>query len=326
MGTKNAVSKSYLSDSQRFAQICNNQLFGGRQVIQPEKLRELDPEELMVEGEHALDLEILEKYRDVLRIYDSQVMFLILGIENQEEVHYAMPLRQMLYDVLKYESQRVRLEREHREKKDLRGAEYVSGIAKNDRLIPVITLTVYWGKEPWDGAKSLYEMLDIPPVLSQYKDIINDYRMNLLEVCSMENLEAYRGELKALFGFIRYQKDKAALSRFVMENEDIFHALTSETIRAISVLGGARELGQYVKREKEDEEEIDMCEALQEMIMDGKIEGKAEDVLELLEDLGEIPEDLREQVMSQRDLEVLKRWHKLAAKAETVQEFMDQMS
>lgn len=36
--------------------------------------------------------------------------------------------------------------------------------------------------------------LDSPPVLAQYKDIINDYRMNLLEVNSMDNLESYRGE------------------------------------------------------------------------------------------------------------------------------------
>lgn len=30
-------------------------------------------------------------------------------------------------------------------------------MTKSDRLMPVITLTVYWGKEAWDGAKSLYE-------------------------------------------------------------------------------------------------------------------------------------------------------------------------
>lgn len=122
MRNKNAVSKSYLSDNQRFAQTCNNQLFGGRKLIQPEKLRELDPGELSVNGERAPDLAVLEKYRDVLRIYDDQMMFLILGIENQNEVHYAMPLRQMLYDVLKYENQRVQVEREHREKKRLAGA------------------------------------------------------------------------------------------------------------------------------------------------------------------------------------------------------------
>lgn len=171
MRNKNAVSKSYLSDSQRFAQICNNQLFGSRRVIEPERLRELDTGELAIIGDRAPALEVLEKY--------------------------------------------------------------MSGMAKTDRLMPVITLTVYWGKEAWDGAKSLYEMLDIPPVLSQYKDIINDYRMNLLEVHSMENLEAYSGELKALFGFVRYQKDKTALKQFVSENEDIFQSLTPETIRAI---------------------------------------------------------------------------------------------
>ena len=49
----------------------------------------------------------------------------------------------------------------------------------------------------------------------------------------MENLEAYSGELKALFGFVRYQKDKTALKQFVSENEDIFQSLTPETIRAI---------------------------------------------------------------------------------------------
>ena len=120
MGSKNAVSKAYLSDRKRFAQICNNQLFGGKPVISPELLRELDTEELLVAGQNRKELNTLEKYRDILRIYDDQVMFMILGIENQSEVHYAMPLRQLLYDVLKYESQRAALERQHREKRDLR--------------------------------------------------------------------------------------------------------------------------------------------------------------------------------------------------------------
>ncbi len=325
MRSKNAVSKSYLSDGQRFAQVCNNQLFGGRKIIRPDKLRELDPGEPVLKGTRASELEVLEKYRDVLRIYDDQMIFLILGIENQNEVHYAMPLRQMLYDVLKYENQRVRMERDHREKKDLQGAEYLSGMAREDRLMPVITLTVYWGKEAWNGAKSLCEMLDIPPVLSQYKDIINDYRMNLLEVCSMDNLEAYSGELKALFGFVRYQRDKTALTRFVDENREIFQALTPETARAISVLGNFRGLENYLENRKDDEEVFDMCEAVQEMILDGKTEGKAESVLELLEEVGEVPEEVRAEIMAQQDLDILKKWLKLAARADTVEGFISGM-
>lgn len=70
--------------------------------------------------------------------------------------------------------------------------------------MPVITLTVYWGKEAWDGAKSLYEILDIPPVLSQYKDIINNYHLNLLEVHSMERVGSLLGKQERMQGGVGY--------------------------------------------------------------------------------------------------------------------------
>ena len=56
--------------------------------------------------------------------------------------------------------------------------------------------------------------------------------------------------------------------------------------------------------------------------MEGKIEGKAEDVLELLEELGSVPTGLRERIMRERDLDVLRRLHKLAARAENLEEFV----
>ena len=55
----------------------------------------------------------------------------------------------------------------------------------------------------------------------------------------------------------------------------------------------------------------------------GKAEGKAEDVLDLLEDLGEIPVGLREKILSETDLALLNQWHKQAAKAETIREFIE---
>lgn len=239
-----------------------------------------------------------------------------------------MPLRQLLYDVLKYESQRAALERQHRKRKDLKGSAYLSGMAKEDRLIPVITLVVYWGSESWSGPKTLHEMLDIPPVLEQYKDIINDYRMNLLEVNSMKNLESYQGELKTVFGFIRYQKDKEALNRFIDENTGIFRNMTEETVRAISVLGNVKELNRFLKTKDEWEEEkeaIDVCQALREMIEDGKAEGKAESILDLLQDLGEIPENICVKILEQHDFTVLKNWLKLAARAGSIEEFIQKM-
>ena len=55
----------------------------------------------------------------------------------------------------------------------------------------------------------------------------------------------------------------------------------------------------------------------------GKTEGKAEYVLDLLEDLGEIPVGLRERILSETDLSLLNQWHKQAAKAETIREFIE---
>lgn len=43
--------------------------------------------------------------------------------------------------------------------------------------------------------------------------------------------------------------------------------------------------------------------------------------MELLEEIGELPLSLRKLIMEQTDLEVLRRWHKLAARAESIEDF-----
>ncbi|MCH1984040.1 Rpn family recombination-promoting nuclease/putative transposase [Ruminococcus sp. OA3] len=54
---------------------------------------------------------------------------------------------------------------------------------------------------------------------------------------------------------------------------------------------------------------------------EGRAVGKAEAVLELLDDLGKISEAQRNIILEQKDLNVLKGWLKLAARARTVEEF-----
>lgn len=57
----------------------------------------------------------------------------------------------------------------------------------------------------------------------------------------------------------------------------------------------------------------------------GRSQGKAEAVLELLEELGRIPEEIRQKILSERNLEILKKWHKTAAKAESIEQFLANM-
>ena len=49
--------------------------------------------------------------------------------------------------------------------------------------------------------------------------------------------------------------------------------------------------------------------------------GTVNNILEFLEDLGEIPETLKSKIMQEEKPDVLRRWLKLAAKAETIEEF-----
>ena len=66
-------------------------------------------------------------------------------------------------------------------------------------------------------------------------------------------------------------------------------------------------------------------ELMQQRERKGKIEGKADSIFELLEDCGMVPESLQEQIYAQKDAKVLTRWHKLSARVQSVQEFMEQM-
>ena len=58
----------------------------------------------------------------------------------------------------------------------------------------------------------------------------------------------------------------------------------------------------------------------------GRAEGKAEDILELLGDLGEIPNVLQERIRKETNLQVLSKWLKAAARAESIAEFEDRIA
>lgn len=47
--------------------------------------------------------------------------------------------------------------------------------------------------------------------------------------------------------------------------------------------------------------------------------------MEFLEDIGNLSEDLRERIMEEADLSVLKKWLKIAAKAESIEQFISEM-
>ena len=92
----------------------------------------------------------VQQYRDILKSASikthQSVVYILLGIENQTNVHYAMPVRNMIYDALQYGRQvtEIASAHKHAHTAKISRAEYLSGFYKTDKLIPVITLVLYF--------------------------------------------------------------------------------------------------------------------------------------------------------------------------------------
>lgn len=56
---------------------------------------------------------------------------------------------------------------------------------------------------------------------------------------------------------------------------------------------------------------------------DGRVEGKAEAILELLGLLGPIPDSCKEEILAEQDIPTLTSWLKLAAKANSIEAFLE---
>lgn len=129
-----------------------------------------------------------------------------------------------------------------------------------------------------------------------------------------------------------YFRDK---KRLVSElNKSEFRKVDLETLEVISVALDAPQI--WNKREKYiqiegEKEEVNMCPALQEWMEEecgigvelGMAKGMAESILELLGELGEITQEIREIIISQQDVNTLKQWLKKSAKVSSMEEFQE---
>ena len=79
------------------------------------------------------------------------------------------------------------------------------------------------------------------------------------------------------------------------------------------------------KRYEVEEEEVNMCTMLNKMISDGEARGKAEDILVLLGKLGVVPGKLRERIMGEKNLDILRRWFELSFNAKSIEQFQEMM-
>ena len=282
MGAADTVTKAYMRENTIFADAFNYLIYGGRRVIDPNSLKELDTTEIALPfGDDKTD-EVVQKYRDILKSAvikeDKDAAYVLLGIENQTDIHYAMPVRNLIYDALQYGKQVSDVSAKHRKESGNghnRG-EYLSGFYKEDRLTPVITLVVHFGADAWDGPLSLHEMMSVDkPEIMQ---MVPDYRIQLIDPARMkpEDLMKFETSLREVMGYIKYSKDKEGMKTYMAGNSrTMLERTAAQVIKAIT--NTPIEIPEGL-------EEVNVCEAIEEMMKDSKAEGKLDAFAGLVKD------------------------------------------
>ncbi len=284
MGNIDVEGKQYLSNAVLFADAFNFLLYDGEEVIKPSDLRELDTTELSVPYGNNARVPV-QKYRDILKLWnammDDRAIYVILGAELQDKVHYGMPVKDGLYDMLGYSKQIAEIKRSYRKDTDqaddegeltvendvikikLTSEEFLSGLRKDDKLMPIITAVVYLGEEPWDGPRSLFDMLDVQD--ERLYRFLNDYKLNLISPVDMadEEFQKFHTDLGFAMKLIKHQ------------STDADEVIMKEGNRKVST-DTAYFLNATIKLGLEFEEEeggVIMCKSMENRMLKEKVTG-----------------------------------------------------
>ena len=255
----------------------------------------------------------VQKHRDNMKqwiasMQDGKAVYVLLGCENQSEIHYAMPVRDMLYDGLNYASQVEMARVSYKEngntltvdedgvKIKITSAEFLSGFHKGDKLIPVITAVVYFGADEWDAPMSIHEMLTVED--EEILALVPDYRINLIAPARLDSTDFstknHVGKFHTGFGtlmqVIKYQNE-IEVADIMMDAPHVDDA-TADMIEEVANVKFER-----VYDEKGD---VDMCKGMEAYSLKMKIEG----VIDFLREEGVAEEQIAERVAKKFDVTV----------------------
>lgn len=290
------VLKNYWSDNEQFADVFNAVLFKGKQIIKAEELEDVDTEESSL-LEHRDYVESIKASRDNIKVSKRSTAFrvelVMLGMESQEHIHYAMPMRVMGYDYGTYKKQYDNNAKKYKASEGMEEDEYLSRMKKTDRFMPVITIVVYYGEKPWDGAISLHGMLDIP---SEMESFVNDYRMLLVEA-RQNDLTFHNINNRAFFHMLKVILDKS-IPRDEAKKKVIDYAREHNADKKVimTVAGAANcRIDYHALSMKGD---IDMCTLFDEIAKEGEVKG----IIETGLDFGLSENDILERLQRKLNL------------------------
>ena len=249
-------STEFLDNNDIFADIINVNYFDGKQVIIPEEL-----ENVLVSGEYK-DIDgtehklVRDSFKKVRKHHGGYIA--VIGCESQRDINRAMPVKDMGYVYAGYAKQVQELVADNR--KSGRNA-YARVLNKDQRLLPICTCVLYFGKEPWESPLSLMDILDIPDEDKEFwKAWINDYRIHVIHLAGQpENIRnMYRTEVGVIADYLANSHSTSQVMKAMrMDNRKIYHVeQTLDLLKALSSDARFEKMkDRFLENEKTDIEE-----------------------------------------------------------------------
>jgi hypothetical protein len=295
MGKLDILTKEYMKRPSIFADVFNQYIYKGCQVILPDRLVELDTTEIVIPYGGGQASVPVQKYRDVSKMLtamtDGRAAYCILAVENEGKINYAMPVKNGLYDFINLAGQVTKSAVIHKASSDKSvkptGDEFLSGFWKSDRLLPVMTVVVYFGSEMWDGPMCLSEMYtDCDAELLKY---VADYRINLITPMNLTDheIDGFQTGMREIMRYIKYSNDRKAIDS-ILKTDRRFKSVERRAVEIINAATNSK-----IKFEQ-GKETVDMCLAIQEMREESRNEGRIEGILAFIQDKveDEVPENV----------------------------------
>ena len=240
MGKDAICMEEFLQDKERFADLFNGSLFLGKRVILPEELLSAS-EKYAEQREKESPLQKKRRERDVKMYLSCGTQLRILAVEAQKYVDYSMPVRCMNYDAQEYMKQFRELQQKNSrlilEKKVMpTTAERLCRVMKTDRLHPVYTMCLYYGREPWDGPRDLWHMMSFEAAGRGREDslLFRDYPMWLVCVNEQTDLSHYHTDIREVFQILNCRGNKQGILNLLQDKA--YGNLTEETWETIATL------------------------------------------------------------------------------------------
>ena len=177
-------------------------------------------------------------------------------------------------------------------------------------------------------------MLDIPEELKQEAlPFIQNYQMNFVHMSKLspEVRERFTSDVRLLVEYLACKNDPEKIIKLAHRmNQTISHP--EDLLDAFFAITKDKRYNEVKETIiNKPKEEVTMCvmidifenRGIEKGKAEGRAEGKAEDIIELLEEYDTVPEWLKERIMKETDLDKLKILHKLSARVESIEEFIE---